>query len=477
MSQKHKLSRREFLRLSALAAAGAALAACGPGTTPEPEETPEDQPAEQPAPVERQLITLLHFFGKEADVRRAELDKILGDYNLQSTRYAAQATFVPFGNIGEKFQAGIAAGDPPNVVIHTGQDTGALGLENKAMQIDNFFETSDLPAWDEDNWVGYSIAPWQNTGVDGHKYGIPFLPDTRFLFIDVAAFQDAGLDPNEPPTTWEDLWDYADELDEGEPGNWERIAFVPRWGNSFFMNWSFTRSLFMWDTLDDDGYPVLDRSEVRDTIDWFIEWRDRYGKGDLDAFSASYAGTADPFISGVNPMMINGSWMPTRYATQFPDFEVEYALHPAYPGEMGVHSSWGAGHGLFLPVNNQNAEGGWNLIEFMNQKDRLTEWCVNTGTFVGRLDAMESPRLEQEIGPHWPVAVEQLTTTRASDNQYGAWPTLEAHQAMEAVWDGDVDVGEALAERQQIMNQAIDDWRATHPDVDYAPTLGYNPAE
>jgi ABC-type glycerol-3-phosphate transport system substrate-binding protein len=356
-------------------------------------------------------------------------------------------------------------------VVHTGQDSGLLGLEGKAMQIDPFFEASDLPAWTEDNWVSYPLAVWENTGVDGHKYGVPFLPDTRFLFMDVAAFEEAGLDPEEPPETWEDLWTYADSLDDGSPGAWNRIAFVPRWGNSYFMNWSFSDNLYMWDTLDADGMPVLDRPEVRDILDWFIRWRDRYGKEDLDAFNASYAGTADPFISGANPMMINGSWMPSRYASTFPDFEVAYALHPKSPAEDGVHSSWGAGHCLFMPTNNQNPEGGWEFIEFVNQQERLTEWCMATGTFVGRLDAMMDPRVAEALGPHWPVAVEQLQTTRRSDMQYGGWPTLQAHLAMEAIWDSDIDVGEALAEQQTVLNQAIQDWMETHPEVDYDPVV------
>jgi hypothetical protein len=45
-----KLSRRDFLRLSALTAAGMALSACGPTPTEEPAEPVEEQPAE---PVEQ----------------------------------------------------------------------------------------------------------------------------------------------------------------------------------------------------------------------------------------------------------------------------------------------------------------------------------------------------------------------------------------------------------------------------------------
>jgi multiple sugar transport system substrate-binding protein len=503
---KKRMNRRDFLRLAGGMAAGAALAACQPQTvivekevekevtrvvketvkeTVVVEGTPQivekevtkvvTEKVEVPVEIERTEVSLLHFFGREADVRRAALDAIMGDFNVESSRHAVSATFVPFGNIDEKTRAGIAAGDPPDVVVSTGNDGGILGLEGVSIPLDAYFEASSLPAWTDENWVGYTISKWSNTGIDGKIYGIPFLPDTRFLFIDVAAFEEVGLDPDEPPETWDDLEEYADLLDAGAPGNWERIGFCPRWGNSYFMNWSFCMNLFLWDTLDDDGIPVLDRPEVRELIDWYVVWRDRYGKDDLDAFSASFTGTADPFISGVNPMVITGSWMPTRYRENFPDVEVTYALHPMYPGSGGLHSSWGAGHCVYIPTNAQNADGAWSFIEFLNQTERLTQWCIDTGTFVGRRDAMEVPGLADDVGPHWDLAVQQLTTTRTADFQYGTWPTLACHNAMAAVWDGAQSVEDALAEQQATITQEINDWRSLHPDVPYEPDLGYMP--
>lgn len=463
-----RLSRRGFLQMAAITATGTTLAAC---IAPTPGGTAGQSSAGQ----EPQTVRIMYFFG-ETDPRRLQMDKILEEYSAASDRYKAEAMFAPFANTQEKVQAGIAAGDPPEVVASTGNDGGSLGLEGQAMALDDYFDNSSLPAWTEENWVGYTIAKWSNTGLDGRKYGIPLLPDTRFLFIDVAAFEEVGLDPNQPPVTWDDLETYADSLDKGQPGAWDRVGFCPRWGNSYFMNWSFTTNLFMWDTLDADGIPVLDRPEVREIIEWYVHWRDRYGLDDLNAFAATFSGTADVFISGANPMHITGSWMPARYAQNFPDAQINYALHPKAPGDSGIHASWGAGHCLLMPTNNRNPDGGWNLIEFIFDKERMTEWIIGTGTFVGRLDAMADPRLETEVGKHWPIAVEQLSRTRTADSQYGAWPTLECHNAMTAVWDGQQTIDEALAERQTLIKQQIADWRVSHPDVPYEPDLGFIPS-
>ena len=57
----NKLNRREFLRISALTAAGAALAGCGPKTTPAPATEEPEAPEPVVAPPEEEG-TLVRFW-------------------------------------------------------------------------------------------------------------------------------------------------------------------------------------------------------------------------------------------------------------------------------------------------------------------------------------------------------------------------------------------------------------------------------
>lgn len=482
------INRRSFLKAAALGSVSTALASCAPQVIEKTVVVTQEVPVEKtvevvvektvevPVETERKKVTLMHFFGRAADPRRSMIDTITGKFNLASKKNAVEAIYVPFGNVDDKMKAGLAAGDAPDVWIGTGQDGCRYGYEGGALNLDPYFDISNLPEWTPDNWVGYTIQVWQNLGLDGHKYGIPFLPDTRFLFMDQAAFEEVGLDVTKPPTSDADLWTFADKLDKKDGGKVTRIGFNPRQGNTFFMNWSFAMGLYMWDTLDADGIPQIDRPEVRELIKWYITWRDRYGKDNLDAFSTQYSGTVNAYLSGASTMEINGTWMPASYKTTAPDFKQAWALHPKW-GEKGVPASWGAGAGVMIAANSQNPDGAWEFVEFMNQKELLTEYCVATGTFVGRLDAMAESSLAEKIGAHWPTAVEQLKYTRQSESAYGGWPTLQAHNAMDAVWQDSKSIDEALVEQQGLLKQAIDDFRAKYPEVKYEPgTVFQGPA-
>lgn len=50
---------------------------------------------------------------------------------------------------------------------------------------------------------------------DGHTYGVPFVFSTPVLYYNATLFERAGLDPNKPPTTWQEVGDAARAIATG----------------------------------------------------------------------------------------------------------------------------------------------------------------------------------------------------------------------------------------------------------------------
>ena len=116
---------------------------------------------------------------------------------------------------------------------------------------------------------------WDQTLFEDQTYGIPFETDVRVLFWNKQLFEEAGLDPNKPPTTWDELWEYADKLDKkNADGTYDRIAFFPLWNAGFNPFWAYLNNAPL---IDAEGNPVINSPEAVETLEWIKRWVDRYG--------------------------------------------------------------------------------------------------------------------------------------------------------------------------------------------------------
>lgn len=60
----------------------------------------------------------------------------------------------------------------------------------------------------------------QNATMNGKQYGFPLIASARALFINDDAFTKAGLDPNNPPKTWDDLKADAQKIKDMNDGTY-----------------------------------------------------------------------------------------------------------------------------------------------------------------------------------------------------------------------------------------------------------------
>jgi multiple sugar transport system permease protein len=58
---------------------------------------------------------------------------------------------------------------------------------------------------------------WEPVTEAGKIYGMPWLVGTRFILYNKTLFKKAGLDPERPPKTWDDLIAYAEKIDRLSP--------------------------------------------------------------------------------------------------------------------------------------------------------------------------------------------------------------------------------------------------------------------
>src|SRR5579884_751360 len=348
-----RLSRRQALRglglMGALGVSGAIFVACGsqaaptpvppttapgkpatttpaqattaPATAPtsaaQPTAAPTAAPAAAPAAAPtvapaatgmigsasaKTVITVWHTLGGGPDL--TAFRSILTSYTKANTDVAFKLSFVPgssaTGPYVEKITAAIASGSPPDIFhMNRPAQFGAAGA---------LFELSDaiknMPAFDPKDF--FPAAWTRNTWMD-KVYGVPVIVDSRGYFINKNLFKQGGLDPDKPPTTWDDLLKVNEALTQKEGSAFKRVGFMPLYGNVQFYSYLYLNG----GELLDENYKVQFNSDKGvQVLDWLIKATDAIGGAQIvNTFQQSFStGANDPFIGGLVASKIDGCW-------------------------------------------------------------------------------------------------------------------------------------------------------------------------
>src|SRR4029079_16018 len=114
-------------------------------------------------------------------------------------------TYIPHAEMVGKIAQGIASGEVPDLM---GMDLIYAPQFEKAQQLIDL--TSRVKDWPELK----TASPGHMTVATYEKrlYGVPLYADVSALFYNKDLFQKAGLDPNKPPTSLDEIRAYADKI-------------------------------------------------------------------------------------------------------------------------------------------------------------------------------------------------------------------------------------------------------------------------
>ncbi len=167
-----------------------------------------------------------------------KVQSIVADFNASQNDYKVVATYK--GNYADTMTAGIAAyrsKNPPHIlqVFEVGTAT-MMAAKGAIKPVYEVMAESGL-AWSPDAYLS-TVAGYYTTP-DGRMLSLPFNSSTPVLYYNVEAFQQAGLDPDKPPKTWEEVAAYARKLvAAGYPGgfstawiSWIHLENFSAWHN------------------------------------------------------------------------------------------------------------------------------------------------------------------------------------------------------------------------------------------------------
>ena len=261
MGEKRRLTRRNFLRLSAVAATGAVIAACAPATpqiievekeVPVKEVVVETVVVEKEVVVEKPVeVVHLRTMWRTNPTENPMLEELIDAWDEKDTNIRVELIVVPWDEYEPKLMTMYAAGVAPDIFGIGGTNPFAeRAVRGIVISLDPYMDTE--PEVKEDM---FPIAVEAYT-LGGKLIALPHIICYPGVFCNATLFDEAGLDY--PPVdwkgsgwTWDDMIETAKKLtlDKDGDGKIDQYGLSP--GHS--SPWYYTR---MWggDLVSEEDY-------------------------------------------------------------------------------------------------------------------------------------------------------------------------------------------------------------------------------
>jgi multiple sugar transport system substrate-binding protein len=279
----------------------------------------------------------------------AALDKIIKEY--ETLNPGVRITETPVTN-SAKILTAISGGTPPDIVdLGTSLEMGEWASRGALLPMQQFISSSHLG-------LGvYVPSALDALSVDGQLYGLPFMDFDVGLLYNKALFKQAGLNPDDPPTTTAQLQADAFKLTKQDKGGKiTQLGFLPDYpGQSNGqvctledMGWDFGGQWYNQKTRS----VTANEPQNIAALNYEISFYSKYGASNMADFESSagaYLTANDPFESGKLAMVYDGPWALQYIEANRPSLAADIGVAP-FPAPAGMPSLRGT---TFIDTNPQ----------------------------------------------------------------------------------------------------------------------------
>ncbi|WP_198410794.1 ABC transporter substrate-binding protein [Microbacterium halophytorum] len=275
----------------------------------------------------------------------------------------------PFDQYYTLLGSAIEAGTGPDLALYN----GGTQIKSRADSL--------VPVTDELSDIRDQLAGWPAFEANGETYSAPTFLQGFPVYYNKALFAEAGLDPNAPPATWDELGDACDAILESTEASCFALGNKEGLGIEFFLS-GFGSGVFTPEEYDAwiDGERDWTSEHAKQALQM---WADSSADGWYNDGANSTAMFNDSFdiFSAGDAAMVVALMSGTAHWKQFDEFlgddlgfmmpvAVNDGTQPALPAEGGI------GYGI---LNEEKKELGVDWIRATVDHDALSEYSLAGG--------------------------------------------------------------------------------------------------
>jgi multiple sugar transport system substrate-binding protein len=316
------------------------------------------------------------------------LNKMIEKFEKENPDIHIKAQYVPTGDaLVQKLITSIQSGTQPDIAwIHS--DFIDKLIEGDAIyEMDHFIKSKDGLSKEEiDDFFPELLksAMW-----NGKLYALPMEATVLALHYNKDAFKAAGLDPNNPPTTWDELYEAAKKLtvDKDGDGKIDQYGFyIPVFPASGQLSiWMVLQwEPFVWQA----GGKIINNEQTKLLIDQApsVEalsfWKKMFDMMHFSGFTLSHD---LGFSSGTLAMVMDGPWNLPVYK-KLNKFQWGITSLPAGPKDKATYI---AGEHLAIFKKSNVPEKSWKFVKWFIQPENQALFSELSGYLPVRKSTLE----------------------------------------------------------------------------------------
>lgn len=368
------------------------------------------------------------------------VDGIVADFQEQNPDITVNAIYA--GNYDDtriKALSALNSGDPAQLAVMFSIDAYDLIEQDLIVPFEDVVETEE-----EKQWLNsFYPALMANSKIEGKTWGVPFQRSTIVAYYNKDMFRDASLDPESPPTTWDELVSMGKELTTEDRYG----LMIPSTGYPYWMFQALAIQNGK-EVMSDDGLTTnFDDEKVVETLEFWKSLSAEHGI--MPEGTVEWGTLRQAFLEGETAMM----WHSTGNLTAVKNnasFDFGVAM---LPGNERLGSPTGGGNFyIFKDATDEERQAALELIKFMTAPEQAAEWSIQTGYMGVSPSAYETEKLKAytEEFPPALVARNQLEHAVAEFSTFETARVREGlNNAIQSALTGAKAPAEALSEAQK----------------------------
>jgi len=409
-----------FLPVLFLCAVIATALSCGGGQKDAGEET---------GPV------TLTYWQTYNDDENALFTELIEEYRADHPQVIIKTTRLPFMGAEPKILTALATRTTPDIARVDGSFVPKLATRNALMNLDEIG-----PGTIMENLHPVALS---SCVVGGITYAFPEQFNGLCLFYNKELFRRAGLDPEDPPETWDEFIAMGDKLTDPEKGV---FGFGMR--NSLWWTFPFFNTYGALFLSEDGTRCVLNGPEGVEAFQLKV---DLYRTHKIEGGGWRAGGVRDDmgFQNGKYAMIFSGPWAVKTLQAAGIDFGV--GLIPR--GPAGTSTNVG-GNDLIIFRSCQHPKQALEFLKFMASEEVQTRWANRLGQIP--VNVKSEQHLDFQKHPYLNVFVEQMKTAipRPPIANYDELENI-MNPEMQAALDGTKSVQKALDDAVRRINREV----------------------